>query len=349
MSGGRIFLVCPLIQGNVNYTEMLKSDNQKSINSSKVISNINYTEMLNTEMLKSDDQKSLLLESTSSEPKQDPNHIMISPKFPPTIDMIELISRKSPDGRIPARAPNAFIIYRKVYVETARENGYYLPMTIVSSMASQSWESANETVKAEYRRIAKEALRVRNEMYSESGRRKKIKQNQNAIQENLTSEKTSLELKEFIEKKLKELNVKMFNYLHFRELKHIGSGGYADVYSAKFYGKQYAVKSLKNTLRLEHKEAMLFIHELKILREVNHPNIIKFYGVYKDPYTHNFMLILQLANGGTLRDYLRSKWKDGKFEIPWINLISIAAEITCGLRFLHEKIICHRDLYNANF
>ena len=44
--------------------------------------------MLNTEMLKSDDQKSPLLESTSSEPKQDPNHIMISPKFPPTVDNI---------------------------------------------------------------------------------------------------------------------------------------------------------------------------------------------------------------------------------------------------------------------
>ncbi|RIB15100.1 hypothetical protein C2G38_2193213 [Gigaspora rosea] len=124
-------------------------------------------------MLKSDDQKSPLLEYTSSEPKQDPNHIMISPKFPPTVDMIELISKKSPDGRIPARAPNAFIIYRKVYVETVREHGYYLPMTIVSSMASQSWESADETVKAEYRRIAKEALRVRNEMYPKSGRRKR--------------------------------------------------------------------------------------------------------------------------------------------------------------------------------
>ncbi|CAG8476564.1 17651_t:CDS:2 [Gigaspora rosea] len=256
MSGGRIFPVCTLIQSNINYPEMLKSDDQKSINSSKVISNINYAEMLNTEMLKSDDQKSSLLESTSSEPKQGPNHIMISPKFPPTVDMIELISKKSPDGRIPARAPNAFIIYRKVYVETAREHGYYLPMTIVFSMALRSWESADETVKAEYRRIAKEALR------------------------------------------LKELNVKIFNYLHFRELKLIGSGGYANVYSAKFYGKQYAVKSLRNTLRLEHKEAMSFIHE---------------------------------------ELYVTIKWEDGKFEIPWINLNSFAIEITCGLRSLHEK------------
>ncbi|CAG8515317.1 5550_t:CDS:2 [Racocetra fulgida] len=113
-----------------------------------------------------------LLDTMSSQPKQD-QHILIAPKFPPTIDMIELISKKSPDGRIPSRAPNAFIIYRKVYVETAREKGHFLPMTIVSAMASQSWESADEIVKAEYRRIAKEALRVRNEMYPKSGRRKR--------------------------------------------------------------------------------------------------------------------------------------------------------------------------------
>ncbi|CAG8620753.1 23476_t:CDS:1 [Cetraspora pellucida] len=114
-----------------------------------------------------------LLDTTSSKPKQDQQFINIAPKFPPIVDTIELISKKSPDGRIPSRAPNAFIIYRKVYVETARENGHYLPMTIVSAMASQSWESADESVKAEYRRIAREALRVRNEMYPKSGRRKR--------------------------------------------------------------------------------------------------------------------------------------------------------------------------------
>ncbi|CAG8617247.1 6675_t:CDS:2 [Gigaspora rosea] len=416
---------------------MFKSDDQKSINSSKIISNINYTEML-----KSDDQKSPLLESTFSEPKQDPNHIMISPKFTPTVDMIELISKKSPDDRILARAPNAFIIYRKAYV-------------------------------------AKEALRVRNKMYPKSRRRKRkdrwniisfdppilplnknerkcknrnpknntksIKEikkdnknmeskdtspaildtlsfninstpdlsfnmysnttftnnsflyemylantdfnannpfnfselsdlntiftqeptllnnindpnlqilnsshngdtNQIVIQKKLTPEKTLLELTESIEQKLKELGVKMFDYVLFKELKYVGRGGYAIVYSAEYCGQQYALKSLGNTLRLENKEAMSFIHELKILRELSHPNIINFYGVSKDPHTHNLVLILQLANGGTLRNYLESKWKDDNFEIPWNELINIAVEITCGLRYLHEKKICHRDL-----
>ncbi|CAG8778307.1 26347_t:CDS:2, partial [Dentiscutata erythropus] len=70
-----------------------------------------------------------------------------------------------------------------------------------------------------------------------------------------------LELAEFIEERLKELNVKMFDYSQFSDLKLIGVGGSANVYSAKFYGQKFALKSLKNTLILEHKEAMSFIHE----------------------------------------------------------------------------------------
>ncbi|CAG8796841.1 16667_t:CDS:1, partial [Dentiscutata erythropus] len=65
---------------------------------------------------------------------------MIAPKFPPTVD----ISKKFPNDRIPARAPNAFITL-KVNVETARESGHYLP-TIVPSMASQSREFADDTI-----------------------------------------------------------------------------------------------------------------------------------------------------------------------------------------------------------
>ncbi|CAG8766862.1 5726_t:CDS:2 [Gigaspora margarita] len=38
------------------------------------------------------------------------------------------------------KPPNAFIIYRKLFAETARTSGYNLPMNIISSMASQSWE-----------------------------------------------------------------------------------------------------------------------------------------------------------------------------------------------------------------
>ncbi|CAB4400153.1 hypothetical protein RhiirA5_359503 [Rhizophagus irregularis] len=114
---------------------------------------------------------------------------LIRPPFPPTIDPHDLISpvntsKDSKDDlsqkKLRTRAPNAFIIYRKVFIETARSQGYYLPMTVISSMASQSWEKENEVVKSEYRRLAREAFNIHCEMLPKSfspRRRKREKWN----------------------------------------------------------------------------------------------------------------------------------------------------------------------------
>ncbi|RIA89796.1 hypothetical protein C1645_850443 [Glomus cerebriforme] len=97
---------------------------------------------------------------------------IIKVPFPPIIDPYNLVV-KTKDGRIPARVPNAFIIYRKLFIETAKNDGYNLPMTVISSMASQSWEQESDVVKTEYKRLAKEAYEVRNEMLPKSQRKRK--------------------------------------------------------------------------------------------------------------------------------------------------------------------------------
>lgn len=125
----------------------------------------------------------------------------IKPPFPPLIDLKTLIVRQ-PDGSLPSRTPNAFIIYRKVFIEATRENGYYLPMPLISSMASKSWEDEPGHVKVifeniitfkfissltfffffkktiniiqeEYKRLSKEALDLRNELCPKAKRRRK--------------------------------------------------------------------------------------------------------------------------------------------------------------------------------
>ncbi|RIA89794.1 hypothetical protein C1645_771421 [Glomus cerebriforme] len=95
----------------------------------------------------------------------------IKPSFPPAIKPHDLLKR-SRDGSL-SKPPNAFIIYRKWFIETARSEGYFLPMTVISSMASQSWEQEPSEVKAAYKRIGKEAFNLRNEMLPKSGRRRK--------------------------------------------------------------------------------------------------------------------------------------------------------------------------------
>ncbi|CAG8631899.1 4876_t:CDS:2 [Funneliformis caledonium] len=103
---------------------------------------------------------------------------LIKLPFPPVIDPADLVVQQANGGNIPARAPNAFIIYRKAFIDAAHTDGYHLPMRIMSSMASQSWEQETDTVKSEYRRLANEAFNLRNELYPKSGfRRKRAKWN----------------------------------------------------------------------------------------------------------------------------------------------------------------------------
>ncbi|CAG8721454.1 37291_t:CDS:1 [Gigaspora margarita] len=91
------------------------------------------------------------------------NSQLIKLPFPPEINSRDLVILH-PDGRIP-KPPNAFIIYRKLFVETTRTSGYNLPMNIISSMVSQSWEQESNEVKNEYKRIAKEAFNYWNELF----------------------------------------------------------------------------------------------------------------------------------------------------------------------------------------
>ncbi|CAG8593726.1 17643_t:CDS:2, partial [Acaulospora colombiana] len=99
---------------------------------------------------------------------------MIRPEFPPKIKAKDLIIRPE-NGSKPPRAPNAFIIYRKIFVETARADGYHLPMTTVSSMASRSWVEESEEVRSYYKRLAKDAYNYRSKIYPKIERQKKRK------------------------------------------------------------------------------------------------------------------------------------------------------------------------------
>lgn len=104
---------------------------------------------------------------------KDPNEIRM--KFPPSIAAKDLIL-KPIDGKKPRRSPNAFIIYRKLFVQTARANGYNLQMTEISKTASKSWENEADYVKKYYKRLAKDAYKYRSEMFPKTDRRKKRQQ-----------------------------------------------------------------------------------------------------------------------------------------------------------------------------
>ncbi|KAG9293278.1 hypothetical protein G9A89_010649 [Geosiphon pyriformis] len=100
----------------------------------------------------------------SSDPTNIPNllvtpndtDMIFRPPFPPILTPQDLISKKQKNSN-PTKPPNAFIIYRRAFVKASIDEGYQLPMTVISAMASQAWQTESSIVKEEYKRIAESA------------------------------------------------------------------------------------------------------------------------------------------------------------------------------------------------
>ncbi|CAG8741858.1 3873_t:CDS:2, partial [Racocetra persica] len=168
------------------------------------------------------------------------------------------------------------------------------------------------------------------------------------IYKRLRTRKFIIYIKQKCQRKHRSIGTKSFNYSQFSEINIIGRGGSAVVYSATFQEKKYALKSLNDNLFLDKKRFKKIKRELDNLCNVCHPNIIEIFGTSRDSLSGNFMLVLQFANGGNLRDHLQRKQQDNIYKISWSELIQIAKEITLGLEHLHNNEIIHRDLHSKN-
>ncbi|CAG8540250.1 21472_t:CDS:2, partial [Cetraspora pellucida] len=127
--------------------------------------------------------------------------------------------------------------------------------------------------------------------------------------------------------------VKKFDYSQFSDVTLIGSGKFTIIFSATFEDKKYALKSLNNNLKIDVKPIRLIKREIEILYDIEHENIIKFYGISKDSLSRSFMLVFQLADGGTLREHLEKKLHENIYKISWCELIQIANGIANGNEF----------------
>ncbi|EFN78708.1 Tyrosine-protein kinase Fps85D [Harpegnathos saltator] len=125
-------------------------------------------------------------------------------------------------------------------------------------------------------------------------------------------------------------------------LEKIGRGNFGDVYKAqlKTCKTDVAVKTCKVTLPDEQKRK--FLQEGRILKQYDHPNIVKLIGicVQKQP----IMIVMELVPGGSLLTYLRKNAST----ITQREELRMCKDAAAGMRYLESKYCIHRDLAARN-
>ena len=88
-------------------------------------------------------------------------------------------------------------------------------------------------------------------------------------------------------------------------LKSIGKGEFGEVYLTKKIGTNqlFATKKVSKQKLETPSIKKVFINELNILKELNHPNVIKLETFRQTE--HNVYIITEYYNGGSLYDCLR--------------------------------------------
>uniref|UniRef100_A0A8C7YQ74 non-specific serine/threonine protein kinase n=1 Tax=Oryzias sinensis TaxID=183150 RepID=A0A8C7YQ74_9TELE len=105
------------------------------------------------------------------------------------------------------------------------------------------------------------------------------------------------------------------------------------------------VMVMKELIRFDDETQRTFLKEVKVMRCLDHPNVLKFIGVlYKDKRL-NF--IAEYIKGGTLREIIK-KMVSGVHNYPWNQRVSFAKDIAAGMAYLHSMNIIHRDLNSYN-
>ena len=128
----------------------------------------------------------------------------------------------------------------------------------------------------------------------------------------------------------------------------IGKGSFGEVYLASKKGENrtYAVKVIDSKFKRNAKAMKYLNNEINILKDANHPNILKF--IDKKETSENVYIITEYYNGGTLENFLE-KYKSKYNNSPSEEIVQyIMRQIIEGIKYLHNKHIIYRAVNLTN-
>ncbi|RHZ86030.1 hypothetical protein Glove_57g39 [Diversispora epigaea] len=150
-------------------------------------------------------------------------------------------------------------------------------------------------------------------------------------------------------------------YDRFKDVKQIGKGGFGTIHYARWIDgsiKKWDIKNQQWKRYGENREVALkkfnnFVNFNDVLNEMEIHfktycsdviTSIRFYGITLDPITHSYMMVLEYAKDGNLREHLKINFNNINWKQKLYNLFRLSER----LMNIHKLDIVHQDFHPGN-
>ncbi|HYX29216.1 MAG TPA: serine/threonine-protein kinase, partial [Pyrinomonadaceae bacterium] len=132
-------------------------------------------------------------------------------------------------------------------------------------------------------------------------------------------------------------------FLHYRVIEKIGSGGMGEVFKAEDtkLGRTVALKILPESANENLNAKRRFLKEAQAASALNHPNIVTIHAI-EEAVGIDF-IVMEFIEGETLKSIID---RDGA--LPLAKLLDIGIQVADALGAAHEIGLIHRDIKSAN-
>ncbi|KAL0062705.1 hypothetical protein AAF712_010400 [Marasmius tenuissimus] len=125
----------------------------------------------------------------------------------------------------------------------------------------------------------------------------------------------------------------------------IAAGGFGEVWKGTIgdSNEPICLKVMKVYLNSDlEKLSIAYIREAILWRQMKHPNVLPFFGIYRLEHTQELCLISPWMEKGNLVEFLRATKRED------VDHYTLVHDVASGLAYLHSKKLAHGDLKGVN-